>query len=86
MKTIPDLIEALGGATRIAAYLSEHYEHVHYKSVSQWKLRESIPQPYWMALIEMAKAKKVNGVSYKLLVRMHTPPHLLPLPRIATAS
>jgi hypothetical protein len=65
MKTVPDLIEALGGSTRLAGKLN-----LPIATVGAWKARESIPTRYFPQLVRLASQQKVKGVTLKALVAM----------------
>jgi len=65
MKTVPDLIEALGGSTRLAGKLN-----LPIATVGAWKARGSIPARYFPQLVRLASQQKVKGVTLKTLVAM----------------
>lgn len=65
MKTVPDLIEALGGSTRLAGKLN-----LPIATVGAWKARGSIPTRYFPQLVRLASQQKIKGVTLKALVAM----------------
>jgi hypothetical protein len=83
MDKIAEIIELLGGSTAIAEYLSNRApnQHVERQTVSNWKLRGSIPGEYWYEIVEMSRSKRVPGINYNFLARLHSR-----LPRISTAA
>jgi hypothetical protein len=75
METVSEIIEALGGATAVAVYLSEKAPDafpVERQTVSNWKIRESIPGEYWYEIVVMARHKRVSGIHYDFLARLHS--------------
>lgn len=65
MKTVSELIEALGGSTQLARRLS-----VPVSTVGAWKARGSIPARYYMTLVQIAKERKVKGVTLQNIVAL----------------
>jgi hypothetical protein len=65
MKTVSDLIEALGGSTWLARELD-----LPIATVGAWKARGSIPPRYFPALVRIASQEKVKGVTLESLVAM----------------
>ncbi len=65
METVPDLIEALGGSTRLAGKL-----RLPIATVGAWKARGSIPPRYFPTLVRIAAQQKVKGVTLESLVAM----------------
>jgi hypothetical protein len=60
--TFSSLIDKLGGPAVVARATKANPD-----AARQWKLRENIPGAYWDSLIDLAKAKRVRGVSIALL-------------------
>jgi hypothetical protein len=84
MNKVSDIIDALGGPVAVATHLSAGVAvpyRVERQTVSNWKLRESIPGDYWFEIVLMARAKKVPGINHVLLARLHSR-----LPRISRAA
>jgi hypothetical protein len=54
MKTIADIIEALGGTTLLARRL---VPPIPITTVSAWKTRENIPIAYWARIVEASEGK-----------------------------
>lgn len=44
---------------------------VPYPTVAAWKLRGSIPAPYWRRLVRAAKARRLTQVTADLLAELH---------------
>ena len=65
MKTVPDLIQALGGSTRLAGKLN-----IPIATVGAWKARESIPSRYFPSIVRVAAQQKVKGVTLESLIAM----------------
>jgi hypothetical protein len=65
MKTVSELIEALGGSTRLAGKLN-----LPIATVGAWKARGSIPPRYFPTLVRIAGQQKVKGVTLERLVAM----------------
>ena len=65
MKNVPDLIEALGGSTRLAGNLN-----LPIATVGAWKARGSIPSRYYPSIVRIAAKQKVKGVSLESLIAM----------------
>jgi hypothetical protein len=65
MKTVPDLIEAFGGSTRLAQKLN-----LPIATVGAWKARGSIPSRYFPTLVRIAGQQKVKGVTLESLIAM----------------
>lgn len=66
METAAHIVDALGGVTQV----SEHLE-LPTSTVGTWRTRNSIPARHWMALIQFARDKRVTGITYESLTRMH---------------
>jgi hypothetical protein len=67
MSTIPEFIDACGGATKVAKV-----RNLPLSTVASWKARNSIPVDEWPALLELARQCEIEGVSYETMVLMHT--------------
>jgi hypothetical protein len=65
MKTVAELIKALGGSTQLAGKLK-----LPIATVGAWKARGSIPPRYFPALVRIAGQQKVKGVTLERLVAM----------------
>jgi len=65
MKTVPDLIQALGGSTRLAGKLN-----IPIATVGAWKARGSIPSRYFPSIVRVAAQQKVKGVTLESLIAM----------------
>lgn len=63
------VIEALGGATFVAAELQRPVS-----TVASWGPRRSIPVDCWPALVEIAGRKNLPGLTYEALVFAHIEP------------
>lgn len=64
-----DAIEVLGGPKDVSDALKKPLT-----TVASWGARESIPVEFWPALIKVAAAKGVDGISYESLARAHAQP------------
>ncbi|WP_428977801.1 carph-isopro domain-containing protein [Lichenibacterium minor] len=56
-----------------ATYLAGRLGHENVSTVSSWKARNSIPLPYWPALIAAAREKDID-LDEAALVRIHLAP------------
>lgn len=65
-ETIPDLIDALGGAVVISGA-----RNLPYTTVASWKARGAIPAREWPGLVDMARQRKTAGVTLKRLSELH---------------
>jgi hypothetical protein len=84
LNSVSDVIDALGGPVAVAMYLSDKVAaqfRVERQTVSNWKLRESIPGEYWFEIVLMARSKRVPGINHVLLSKLHCR-----LPRISRAA
>lgn len=66
MRSVAEIIEALGGTGAVARTLG-----LPESTVSSWKGRHSIPGEHWAALEDMAKATSVDGVTAAGLASLH---------------
>jgi hypothetical protein len=67
LRTVPDIIEALGGPTAITRALGFR----HASTASEWKRQGSIPPRHWRGLIKMADDVGVT-ISAETLVAAHS--------------
>lgn len=67
MQTVSDIIAKLDGASAVAKLLQ-----LPATTVASWKSRESIPVDRWSEIVEIARERGLDGVTYEQLVRMHT--------------
>ena len=65
MKTIPAVIEALGGSATIAKALGRSYS-----TVNSWKARGSIPCEVWPGLLVLGRRRRIRGLSLQKLARL----------------
>jgi hypothetical protein len=65
MISIPNLINALGGSTAVAAALG-----LPGTTVASWKSRRSIPCGYWPQLVELGHANKVEDLTLQRLAEL----------------
>jgi hypothetical protein len=70
MKSAAQVIDALGGSTAVAHFLSSLREAVPATTVASWKARNSIPSDYWIGITRMAEANQVSGITLDLLARL----------------
>jgi post-segregation antitoxin (ccd killing protein) len=68
MKSVPDLIEALGGHQQLARAL-----RVPPGTVSSWKSRRAIPARVWTALVAHARKRQLQGIDLETLASLHSP-------------
>lgn len=66
-RTVPELIDALGGASEVARLIARQPS-----TASEMKRRQSIPVRYWPALVAGAKAKGIDDLTYETLVAVHS--------------
>ena len=67
MRSVSEVIEAFGGATAVASSLD-----VPPTTVASWKYRDSIPDEYRPSLVDLARERWIEGVTYETLTLMHT--------------
>ena len=67
MKSVTELVDDLGGPTAVASLLD-----LPETTVSSWKIRNRLPVRYWPQFISLAADKKLKGVNYHALVRLHS--------------
>lgn len=68
MKTVPEIFDHLGGASRVARLLG-----VGQSTASEMKRRRSIPVKWWPALLSDPAAIEA-GLTESALIRIHTEP------------
>lgn len=68
MKTVPEVMDALGTLTNTAENLG-----LPITTVASWKARHSIPVEHWRALVGYAQKSGVPGLNYETLVAIHSP-------------
>jgi post-segregation antitoxin (ccd killing protein) len=68
MKSVPDLIEALGGHQQLARAL-----RVPPGTVSSWKSRRAVPARVWTALLAHARKRQLQGIDLETLASLHSP-------------
>lgn len=66
MRSVSDVIEALGGSSILAGELG-----LPATTVASWKSRGSIPDEHRPTLIKIARKKAIRGVDYESLTLMH---------------
>jgi len=66
MHEIDSIFKELGGVAEVGRLLGKRVEHA-----SSMRRRKSIPVRYWPTLIEAAKAKGLDSVTYQTLVEAH---------------
>ena len=69
MFTDPDtVIVKLGGTVEVAAMLNKPYTTVH-----SWRQRGWIPPSAWADLVEVARTKRVRGLTFEALAAIPKP-------------
>jgi post-segregation antitoxin (ccd killing protein) len=68
MKSVPDLIDALGGHQQLARAL-----RVPPGTVSSWKSRRAVPARVWTALVAHARKRQLEGIDLETLASLHSP-------------
>lgn len=66
MRSIPDVIDMLGGAAVVAAARA-----LPYTTVASWKARRRIPAGEWRALRDLARQRKITGLTLERLEELH---------------
>jgi hypothetical protein len=66
MKSIPAVIDALGGAAAIA-----RSKRIAYTTVASWKARGRIPPDHWPAIVDLAKRHRIKGVTIPKLQQLY---------------
>ena len=67
MGRISDLLETLGGAAEVAKARGKPYS-----TVASWKARNAIPVDEWPGLVNAARLRGVEELTYEKLVEVHT--------------
>lgn len=65
MKTSAEIVDEMGGSTALGEALG-----VPVTTVSSWRTRKWIPIKYWPAVIRLAKAQGVKGVTTESLTKL----------------
>jgi hypothetical protein len=68
MESVSELIEPLGGTSAVAAALA-----LPVTTVSSWKVRDQLPSRYWAPIINLARERRIAGISLERLVELHSP-------------
>jgi hypothetical protein len=66
LESISGVIEVLGGAAVISTERA-----LPYTTVASWKARGAIPGREWPGLVELARKRKVAGVTLQRLAELH---------------
>jgi hypothetical protein len=66
MRSIPDMLDALGGSAVVAAK-----RKLPYTTVASWKARGAIPAREWPGLVELAREMRVAGFTLQKLADLH---------------
>lgn len=69
IRTVDDVIEAIGGTAAVAALLG-----IGKSTVSSWRARGSIPAEHWKAIVDRADEIECASVSLEALACMHAKP------------
>lgn len=67
MKSVSDIIDALGGSSAVAGALK-----LPATTTASWKSRNSIPVEHWPKLTAAALERGVEDLTYETLVSAHT--------------
>lgn len=68
MRSVSALIDDLGGDTAVAGVLGLKAA----TTVASWKARKSIPVKHWPRVVNAARERGLDDVSYENLVSMHS--------------
>lgn len=68
MRSVPCLIDALGGSSKVTELLGLRAP----TTVASWKSRQSIPPDYWPRIIDAARQCGLEGVTSDKLLELHT--------------
>ena len=63
-----EVIAKLGGPAEVAAMLNRPYTTVH-----SWQQRKAIPPSAWAELVEVAREKRVKGLTFEALAAIPKP-------------
>lgn len=66
MRSIPDVINVLGGSAVVAAECNFPYT-----TVASWKSRGAIPAREWSRLVALARYRKIADVTLQNLAELH---------------
>lgn len=64
--SVDELIETLGDTGAVASALG-----LAPSTVSSWRARRSIPSDHWPALVDLARSKEINGVTFEELAALN---------------
>ncbi|WP_394072624.1 carph-isopro domain-containing protein [Roseixanthobacter glucoisosaccharinicivorans] len=67
MKSVAEILDGLGGVTSVSDGLG-----LPLGTVSAWKTRASIPSRHWDGLVRLARSRRLRGVTFRLLGRLHS--------------
>lgn len=67
MQSVSDILEKFNGASAVAKIL-----HLPTSTVASWKSRNSIPVDHWSELVEAARQRGIDDLTYEKLVNLHT--------------
>ena len=67
MQSVSDILDKMDGASAVAKIL-----HLPTTTVASWKSRNSIPVDHWTGLVEAARERGLDGLTYEQLVTIHT--------------
>lgn len=68
MNTVEDVFLSFDGTSALASALQ-----VKLSAASEMRRRGSIPVRYWPRLVDAARERNVDGISYDVLVHIHAP-------------
>lgn len=66
MRTVDDIVDALGGTFKVAAALK-----LNPSVVSSWRKRASIPADRWLDLVDVARSIGASGITVEVLALLH---------------
>ncbi|QUS40596.1 hypothetical protein RPMA_18440 [Tardiphaga alba] len=68
MNTIDEVFAAFSGTSAFAAALG-----LNLSTASEMRRRSSIPVRYWPKLVDAARERAIDGITFDTLVAMHVP-------------
>ena len=72
IRTVANLIDALGGPSAVARALSTPRKPMAISTVSEMKQTGSINVRHWPKIIALAEAKNYGTITSEFLMRLHT--------------
>ena len=67
MNSVPEIIEAFGGNTAFGKIIGKRAS-----TASEMKRAKSIPSRYWVRIVDVARARRIPGITFGKLAELHS--------------